>query len=294
MRRLAENHSTWEHDFEEQIRQVHQKLCEDPTRRHREDCEEFLAHHSSPPAVAPAAVEAAQSRGLRGSGALRPGQLQWQTVAESLKRRSGLGASRQVIQPADVRNAEWVGEKPKVACITSIPIGQATKSSMSDFLERFREQSSNYGGATQLVLVYHFEDEQAAELVHLHADGLFVKGIAARSVGDFPSTADLRFGAWSAADDAQVIAHWDFEAVHSVERLSLQVKAMAYAGRPASLLEGGGLRTEHGNQEDTIAGYRAFIWKHWYPRLDGRPQNPPAWGIEEGKLVLVDMKESVV
>lgn len=306
MRRLAENHSTWEHNFEEQIRQVHQKLCEDPARRHREDCEEFLAHHSEPPAVSKSLRGSAlaetksvveespptQGRGLRGSGALRPGQLQWQTVAESLKRRSGLGASRQIIQPADVRSAEWVGEQPKVACITAIPIG-ANKSSMSDFVERFREQTSNYGGATQLVLVYHFEDEQASEFVHLHADGLFVKGVAARSVGDFPSTADLRFGAWSAADDAQVIAHWDFEAVHSVERLSLQVKAMAYAGRPASLLQGGGVTIEHGSQEETIAGSRAFIWKHWYPRLDGRPQNPPAWGIEDGKLVVVDMKSVV-
>lgn len=32
MKQLAANHSTWEHNFEEQIRQVHQQLCQDPSR----------------------------------------------------------------------------------------------------------------------------------------------------------------------------------------------------------------------------------------------------------------------
>lgn len=309
MKELAENHSAWEHNFDEQIRQVHQQLCEDPSRRHRKDCEDFLANHSSPqPASASrglrGTVGQAQSsgsvdeglgllrsspspgRGLRGSAPRQQGQLRWLTVAESLTSRT-LGTRRLTVRPEAIQHADWLGEIPKVACITAIPIGQATKHSINEFVENFREQTTKYGGPTQLVLVYHFEDEKAADLVHLHADGAFIKGIAARGVGDFPSTADLRFGAYSAADDAQVLVHWDFEASHSPERLHLQVRAMAYSGRPASLLQGGGWR-ENGSQDDTIAGYRTFIWKHWYPRL------AEPLGIDEGKLVVVDMKQHLI
>jgi len=309
MKEIADKHSAWEVTFEERIRKVHQQLCEDPSRRHRKDCEEYLAKDAAPQQPPPqqqqvskglrgSAVQSSvaakdgqgllrvQGRGLRGAAPRGGKEMQWLSVPEALKIRQDHigGAHLLTFEPDTLRESHWLGAVPKVACITAVPQGQANKESMREFVENFKAQT--YEGASQLILIYHFQDEETAELVQLYADGLYIKGVAARGLGEFPSTADLRFGAWSAAEDAQVIAHWDFEAKHSPERLSLQVRAMASAERPASMLKGGGWR-ENGGQEDTIAGYRTFIWKHWYPRLDKSEASHASLGIEDGQLVLV-------
>jgi len=327
MKQLAASHTTWEHNFEEQVRQAHEEMCKDPSRRHRKDCEEFLAHQPreaalAPPAPAPptaaralrggaaaqaapvptAPAQAASSsggRGLRGSAArAAPQQLQWQLVKdEAFTSQSGLHRRLNVLAET-VQHRDWVGELPKVALLTALPIGMATADSLGAFVDDFRAQTARYGGETQLNIIYHFEDEHTANLVHLFEDGLIIKGHATRGIGSFPSTADLRFGAWSAAEDAQVIVHWSWEAKHSPDRLAMQVRAMAYSGRPVSLLQGArtlrdGFHQENWveTQDETIAGYRPFIWKNWYPQMD-QPETPT--GIDDGKVVVVDMRAHLV
>merc|ERR1719247_3392498 len=103
---------------------------------------------------------------------------------------------------------------------------------MMYFINNFRLQ--DYEGSRQLVLVYHHADPDAAELVRTYADGSYIKGLAAQGNETFPSAAALRYGAWSS--DADVIARWDFEEWHDPSRLSMQVRALAMAAKPASVL----------------------------------------------------------
>ena len=47
MQKVSDDHAAWERGFEERVRQVHRELCQEPGRRHREDCEELLASSAS-------------------------------------------------------------------------------------------------------------------------------------------------------------------------------------------------------------------------------------------------------
>merc|ERR1719401_2551455 len=92
----------------------------------------------------------------------------------------------------------------------------------------------DYEGATELILLYHHADEQAAALVEQYSNGSSIRGVVARGGAVFPTTADLRYAAWTARAD--IIANWDFLEFHLPDRLSVQVRAMAVGRRPASVL----------------------------------------------------------
>jgi len=175
-----------------------------------------------------------------------------------------------VVLRHDVRHMHWAGDIPKVACITVIHSSRHTKARMMYFINNFRLQ--DYEGPRQLVLVYHHTDTDAARLVRSYADASYIKGVATHGVNEFPSAAALRFGAWSS--DADVIARWDFDEWHDPSRLSMQIRAMAMASRPACIIRQP--HEPHKNDEEkrtpstsSLAGERTWMDKHWHPFLEG-------------------------
>merc|ERR1719420_2838368 len=99
-------------------------------------------------------------------------------------------------------------------------------------INSFSEQS--YEGPTQLVMVYHYQDQETAHLLKRFADGAYIKALPART--SVPSTTALRYGAWVAGNDADVVARWDLDTWHPPERLAMQVRALGLTGLPVSLL----------------------------------------------------------
>merc|ERR1719333_1840236 len=132
---------------------------------------------------------------------------------------------------------------PKVACITVVPCGEMAQVWMKHFIKNFRMQ--NYEGPRELVLVYHHEDTETARLVAQHANGVSIKAVAAMSE-EYPSATAFRFGAWKS--DADVVARWDFDVWHNPKQLSMQVRALALSGRPASVLKGWKVRPRAGGE----------------------------------------------
>mmetsp|Transcript_39168 Transcript_39168/g.103377 ORF Transcript_39168/g.103377 Transcript_39168/m.103377 type:complete len:736 (+) Transcript_39168:106-2313(+) len=193
-------------------------------------------------------------------------ELHWSSVVRwsagrNLRGTAGSQVHAQVGR-AELRAAHWAGMIPKVACIAAVESGPALEIQMKYFIDNFHLQS--YEGPTQLVFVYHHKDRAAARLVQSHADGFHVKGVAAFGEGKFPSTAALRFGAWSS--DADVIAHWNFNEFQHPQRLSLQVRALAFSSRPACILKG--LREDGaGADEATLLGEASWMEQHWHPLL---------------------------
>lgn len=143
---------------------------------------------------------------------------------------------------------------------------------MKYFIDNFRLQ--HYEGSHQLVLVYHHDDQQAADLVHKYVDGSHILSAVSRGK-DFPSASAFRFGAW-VGRNADVIARWDFEAWHHPQRLSMQVRALAFSKRPASLLErwtmvdkdGSNTTVQHGEHWDSsLVAEAAWMRLNWYPLM---------------------------
>jgi len=158
------------------------------------------------------------------------------------------------------------------------------------FIDNFKLQ--DYEGPRQLVLVYHYLDSDAAELVQKYADGTNIKGVAARggdlpSNADFPSNAALRYAAWTA--DADVIARWEFDDWHDPSRLSMQVRAMAATSRPASILANKLGFPDGVVVDKSLAGQRSWMKAYWKPfpteGIDSEETaSPPAAHIVELEL----------
>jgi hypothetical protein len=125
----------------------------------------------------------------------------------------------------------------------------------------FRNQT--YEGKSMLVLVYHFQDREAAEFLQRYADDTRILGVAARGdVGDFPSSATFRFGAWHAEKEgADVVARWDLDAWHGPKRLAMQVRALSLTTRPACILQ-----RWHGPRVGAVAGFAAADGMAWGDR----------------------------
>merc|ERR1719203_588528 len=123
---------------------------------------------------------------------------------------------------------------------------------MFHFINEFYLQ--DFEGHYELIFVYHYKDLETARLVQIFAHDSRIKGVAARDDGEFPSSTAMRFGAWSAADDVQVIAQWDFGKRHNPKRLSLQVHALAFSSRPACTLTQSQALAAGGIQEETLVG----------------------------------------
>jgi hypothetical protein len=162
---------------------------------------------------------------------------------------------------------------------------------MMYFIDNFRLQ--DYEGSRQLVLVYHFEDEVAGRLAHSYANGTDnIKAVAAHGNDTFPSNSALRYGAWSS--DADVIAHWDFDEWHDPSQLSMQIRAMAFASKPASVLkpdekssetELGKEGTAHGF---SLVGERSWMKRFWHPYLQA--EDHVLKSSQQDHIVELDMK----
>merc|ERR1719207_522317 len=143
-------------------------------------------------------------------------------------------------------------------------------------------------------MVYHNKDKVAARIATRLADGVYVKGVAAHM--PVPSTMSMRNAAWSADKDADVVARWDMNAYHHPERLSMQVRALGFSGRPVSAAMWGvtfsedrkrSVTGEESGLENSMVGIRSWMDLHWHPRVENF-SGPLA---KLGDLVLVDMPE---
>jgi len=295
----AAERAAWSHDFLHKVWKVEKEMCEEPFQRDRPDCVKLLGsiaeaekkefEKQNPEPLARASLRATVAREDQflspgashksvtfsdeqdspASTSLRGGrqQLRWAGVS-SWSMSSWLPSlfgskQRMILEPQELKAARWAGAIPKVACIAALPFGTVTQAQIRAIVDDFHAQT--YEGPAQLVLVYNFQDQDTARLVRIYADGTHIKGVAARDNTELPSTTALRFGAWSAGQDAQVIAHWSLGARHDPERISLQVRALALSARPACLL-----KREKGTDlaDDTLVGETKWMWEHWHPMLN--------------------------
>eukprot|EP00445_Apocalathium_hangoei_P009453 CAMPEP_0203873664 /NCGR_PEP_ID=MMETSP0359-20131031/19863_1 /ASSEMBLY_ACC=CAM_ASM_000338 /TAXON_ID=268821 /ORGANISM="Scrippsiella Hangoei, Strain SHTV-5" /LENGTH=757 /DNA_ID=CAMNT_0050792365 /DNA_START=123 /DNA_END=2397 /DNA_ORIENTATION=- len=227
-------------------------------------------------------------------------QLHWSSVESwpmnrrlrgSFQKASGHGGHA-VLHREELRAARWAGRIPKVACVSAFKSSTAAKIQMKYFVENFRKQT--YEGSMQLVLVYNHNDLEAAKLVQMYADGSYIKAVAAQSEeAEFPATTDLRYGAW-AADGADVVASWAFDEWHHPERLSMQVRALAFSSRPACMLRlqaaAGEASEEEGStgpSEETLLGEKEWMREHWHPWL--QEQNAVLKSAQAFQVVELDM-----
>jgi hypothetical protein len=289
----------WHNQFASKIANVGQELCSDPARKDYRICQQILKDKEHARSIGAKSGEgqtaeddaddedevvddAASVAAHSSKGRI---ELHWSSVVEWQKHQTkghflaspaAVETNFSLVDEAQVtnlrRSAHWSGRVPSVACVTLVPKGGAAKAWMNYFIDNFRLQK--YEGTRQLVLVYQHDDHEAAELVHKYADGSYILSAVARG-DDFPSAAAFRFGAWLARD-ADVVARWDFEAWHHPQRLSMQVRALAFSGRPACLLErwtvldkaGANTTVQDGARWDSsLVGEAAWMRTNWYPYL---------------------------
>mmetsp|Transcript_93714 Transcript_93714/g.205122 ORF Transcript_93714/g.205122 Transcript_93714/m.205122 type:complete len:666 (-) Transcript_93714:251-2248(-) len=249
---LSAQNLAWRTQFADKANDLHKELCESPERRELPSCVKFLAlleaernHRAEsqksnnvpqPEATVPAVVTPEEVK-------VEAIELHWTDVkdwAKARKLRGGRGrgkitaAPASLIAPATLQGAHWGGRIPRVACVTAFHSSYSDILSIKAFIEHFHKQT--YEGPFDLVFVHHKDDQAAADMLAMHTDGTHIKAVVSLGdANDFPSTTDLRYGAWR-AEDADVIAHWPYQDEHPNNRLSLQVRALAYAKRPASIL----------------------------------------------------------
>jgi hypothetical protein len=219
-----------------------------------------------------------------------------------VKRQSGAFMKKRSEIPTkvtgkDLHGARWEGRIPKVACILAIPASTRAYARLKYVVNNFHSQ--NYEGPKQLIIVYHYQDHRAAERVRKLADGYLVKAIAARTM-EVPSATALRYGAWSADKDTDIVARWDIDGWHHPQRLAMQVRALAFSEKPACLLKrwtvtpGDGSRSvvegEIGG-EISLIGEKAWMDKNWQPFL---PEGEQSLLVHQGQMALLDMPEMLV
>jgi len=278
-------HDVNDDSFAHRAMALGKELCMDPRRKAYDACKRFRQDH----------VEGTNNA-LEG---MKPhqqsGELSWRKAAGW---RSALRTRRQVqiLSGSELRHAHWSGMIPKVACITVLPCGEPLHPRLRYFINNFRLQS--YEGPRQLILVYHHTNLEAARLVRLYADGVFIEGIAVFGT-EYPSAASFRFGAWES--DADVVARWDFDAWHHTQRLSMQVRALSLSGRPACFLRQWSVRSEAGDihivsdgsrWDASLVGEASWMRDKWYPLLEEFQM-----AVESGKerqVVYVDLSELTI
>jgi hypothetical protein len=202
-------------------------------------------------------------------------KLQWSgmpTVQQTRPRGSDFLESTKMeavtVHKSDIRHLHWQGDLPKVAAIAWIKGDRKHRARMMYFVDNFKLQ--DYEGEKELMLVYHQKDEAAAHIVSHYENDTEVKSVVAHDKSEdmFPSDPALRYAAWSS--DADVIAQWDFEEFHDPSRLSLQVKAMAYTKKHASVLATSS--TSHSQDEEakeyhqvSLLGQKSWMKANWHP-----------------------------
>jgi len=299
----AEQSASSSFSFMLEVQAAQKEMCREAHRRYRPDCVELLAaiaqsekqvaeeiksKVSARAALrADISAEAAHwdSTFRTGRTSLRQGRrpLHWSDVAawpaKGWLRGFSSNKGSLVVDRSELEAARWAGMIPKVACVTAIRSGPFAATRLKLLINRFRQQT--YEGPSQLILVYHYGDAGAADLVRLYADGSYIKAVSSLDNGEFPSTIAMRFGAWS-ADDAQVIVQWNFEERHHPDLLSLQVRALAYSGRPGCLLRE---RSSGASFQETLAGEAKWMQKNWYPFLSKQQSAPQS--LREDQIVHV-------
>lgn len=197
----------------------------------------------------------------------------------------------------DVHGGKWAGRIPKVACIMAVPDTVRAHARLKYVVNNFRSQ--HYDGPKQLIIVYHYQDYKGAERIKNLADGHVVKAVAARTM-EVPSSTALRYGAWAADRDTDLVARWDVDGWHHPKRLDMQVRALAFADRPACLLKqwtvtpGDGSRIVVNGElggEQSLIGERAWMDSNWHPYL---PTGEQALLAHKGQVALLDMAELLV
>jgi len=202
-------------------------------------------------------------------------RLQWSAVptvrhqkAKSPQFLETLHKGPLVVSKSEVRHLSWTGNLPKVAAIAWIQGGRKTRARMMYFVDNFKLQ--DYEGGKQLVLVYHYKDTAAAQIVSKYINDTDVKGVAAHdfSQESFPSDPALRYAAWDS--NADVVAQWDFDEWHDPSRLSLQVRAMAHTSKQACVLSTSS--TSHSQEDEvkeisvvSLVGEKSWMKDHWHP-----------------------------
>lgn len=204
-----------------------------------------------------------------------------------------------IISEADLHGSHWMGRIPKVACIMGLPSTPQAYAQLKHAVNYFRQQA--YEGERQLLIVYHFQDQEARTRIRRLSRGDFIKGVPARTM-EVPSSTAMRFGAWAADEDVDIVARWDVNDWHHPQQLKNQVRALVLSGRQACLLKrwtmapAGGDRTVVDGEigvEHTLMGQRRWMEDHWEPFL---PNNLGVRVLQarQASLALLDMPELVV
>lgn len=305
--KIHHKHEVWERSMASRALAIRVQMCAESHHRHNKACEELMHEMQPEPALERNEKEASEIPISGESPAVAADPLHLlhlPTWTASQKRGSRfmqqrIESRRQVLKKADLNSKHWGGKIPKVACIMAIPESNATspdperQSAVKRAVDAFRAES--YEGPKQLIMVYQYHDKPAAKLAKQIADGTYIKAVGARS--QVPSTMALRFGAWESDSDADVIARWDIDAYHHPERLSMQVRALGYSGRPASLnmwgvnLKQDGTRSVIGEPfglENSMVGLRLYMERNWRPFAG---DDAPDHLAKVGDLVHLDMPE---
>jgi hypothetical protein len=277
------SHKAWQQDFAKEVADYGRELCSDPRRLNYTSCAQFMLHGveggtsisgSSAPSDALAAqaiVEEGRPRSanLRGTTPYMD-RLHWTGIVKQLHEGKGTRGHPRIAQVSreQIQDAKWQGRIPKVACITVVPARSDTPIRLKYFLKNFQLQ--RYEGPRQLVLVYQSSDIKLGELLRSYADGTYIKTAGLNDYVEFPSTAALRYGAWLA--DADIIAHWSFYEWHHPQRLAWQVRALASAVRPVSLVKNvsGTISTAASDvvfSETSLVAEASWAQQHWMPYM---------------------------
>jgi hypothetical protein len=277
----------WHESFAAKMASVGRELCRNPSSHNYLACKQFdFVKDSSSENEgletkdeATDTFENADTSGGEEISEAHQKELQWKNVerwkTSSLTRLRGSTpreiSSLTTDEVSKIRVfSHWKGRIPSVACVTLVPKGREANAWLPYFINNFRLQ--NYEGEHQLILVYHHTDVEAAHILDKYANSTDVQFAAAHGE-DFPSAAAFRFGAYL-APRIDVIARWDFAAWHHPQRLSAQVRALAFSGRPACLLKqwtlldntGANITTVEGVFWDSsLVGEASWMQSNWYP-----------------------------
>lgn len=292
--KIEHQRAVWESSLEARTMAIGVQMCSEESRKGNPACEYFLhphGHHNlKNTTVVPAEKKAEDYLIL-------PALAGWKRKnVNFLEKR--VSQQRLMLSRQDLVGKHWKGKIPKVACIMSIPtINDTSKEpwlqiAVTNAVNAFRAEK--YEGPKQLVIVHHRDDHMAKRIAIRLADGIYVKTVAAHL--PVPSTMAMRYAAWSADKDADVVARWDLNAYHHPERLSMQVRALGLTGRPVSAAMWGVTFSENGKRsvlgeesglENSMVGIRSWMDLHWHPYVENL--NGPLAKVSD--LVTLDMPE---
>lgn len=276
--KIEHQRAVWESSLEARTMAIGIQMCSEESRRGNPACEFFLHpssnHNIQENTTAPVLTDRKGGKLLMLPTLEPSGRTK---TSKFLEKRSS--QQRLMLTTEDLRGKHWVGKIPKVACIMSIPTINGTSKetwlqyAVTNAVNAFRAEK--YEGPKQLVIVYHHKDHIGAQIAKRLADGVYVKAVAAHLT--VPSTMAMRYAAWSADKDADVVARWDMNSYHHPERLSMQVRALGFSGRPVSAAMWGVTFSEDGKRsvtgeesglENSMVGIRSWMDLHWHPHVE--------------------------